>query len=389
MPKRAGRPLIHIWSPNLFQPKGGIQAFSQLFLQAVQQLYPQADYQVFTMHDWGNRDQGSSIQSSSTQVHYFGHIPHHLRRPAFAAKLLMLGLWQRPDLIITTHIHFTVVAHQLKRLTGVPYWAVAHGVEAWNVSRPNLRDGLAHARRILTVSHFTRNRLLQTQNLSPQRIEILPNTFDANSFNIESKSEALLKRYGLIENQPIILTVARLRQSEQYKGYDKILAALPTIRQALPNIHYLLVGKGDDEPRVRDLIVQYQLQACVTLTGFVPDPELSAHYNLCDVFAMPSKGEGFGIVYLEALACGKPTLGGNQDGAIDALCNGTLGALVDPDDVEAIAQALIQILTGTYPNPILYQPKLLRQKVIDTFGFEPFKRTLNGYLTQHFEGNRR
>ncbi len=112
------------------------------------------------------------------------------------------------------------------------------------------------------------------------------------------------------------------------------------------------------------------------MTGFVPDEELCAHYNLCDVFAMPSKGEGFGIVYLEALACGKPTLGGNQDGAIDALCHGELGVLVDPDDVGAIAQTLIQILQGTYPHPIMYQPEILRQKVIDVFGFERFKQTL-------------
>jgi glycosyltransferase involved in cell wall biosynthesis len=114
----------------------------------------------------------------------------------------------------------------------------------------------------------------------------------------------------------------------------------------------------------------------VTLTGFVPDEELVDHYNLCDVFAMPSKGEGFGIVYLEALACGKPTLGGNKDGAIDALCQGELGILVDPDDPNAIAQSLIQILQGTHPHPILYQPEVLRQKVIETFGFERFKQTL-------------
>jgi len=97
---------------------------------------------------------------------------------------------------------------------------------------------------------------------------------------------------------------------------------------------------------------------------------------MCDVFAMPSRGEGFGIVYLEALACGKPTLGGNQDGAIDALCHGELGALIDPQDVDAIAQTLIQILQGTYPNPLMYQPEALRQKVIDTFGFVRFQHTL-------------
>jgi glycosyltransferase involved in cell wall biosynthesis len=121
------------------------------------------------------------------------------------------------------------------------------------------------------------------------------------------------------------------------------------------------------------------------LTGFIPDEELTAHYQLCDVFAMPSKKEGFGIVYLEALACGKPTLGGNQDGALDALCRGELGALVDPDDVQAIAHTLVEILQGTYPNPLIYQPEQLRQRVIDIYGFERFKRTVKAYLDDFME----
>ncbi|MGB3650876.1 MAG: glycosyltransferase, partial [Rivularia sp. (in: cyanobacteria)] len=119
---------------------------------------------------------------------------------------------------------------------------------------------------------------------------------------------------------------------------------------------------------------------CVTLTGYIPDEELSEHYNLCDVFAMPSKGEGFGIVYLEALASAKPVLAGNKDGAVDPLCQGELGALIDPDDSEAIAQTLIQILQNQYPNPLLYQPLKLRQQVIERFGCESFEKTLGNYL---------
>jgi glycosyltransferase involved in cell wall biosynthesis len=119
---------------------------------------------------------------------------------------------------------------------------------------------------------------------------------------------------------------------------------------------------------------------CVTLAGFVSDSELADHYNLCDVFAMPSKGEGFGIVYLEALASGKPTIGGNQDGAIDPLCHGELGALVNPDDIEEITQTIIQILQGTYPNSLMYEPQNLRQKVISTFGLEQFQTTLAKHL---------
>ncbi|WP_228061036.1 MULTISPECIES: glycosyltransferase [unclassified Coleofasciculus] len=108
----------------------------------------------------------------------------------------------------------------------------------------------------------------------------------------------------------------------------------------------------------------------------VPDEELCDHYNLCYVFALPSRGEGFGIVYLEALACGKPILAGNQDGAVDPLVHGKLGCLVNPLDVDAIANNLILILQGTYPNPLMFQPELLRQETIKRFEVAHFCQIL-------------
>jgi glycosyltransferase involved in cell wall biosynthesis len=294
------------------------------------------------------------------------------------------GLWQRPSLVIASHFNFTVAAYWLKRLTGIPYWTNAYGMEAWDIKQPAIQKALHHADRILSISGYTRDRLLKEQNLDPNKISLLPCTFEPSQFKIAPKPAYLLEQYGFKSEQPIILTVSRLDASEQYKGYDKILEALPQIRQAIPNVHYIIAGKGNDRPRIEQLIAQLELQDCVTLAGFVPDEQLCDYYNLCDLFAMPSKREGFGIVYLEALACGKPTLGGNQDGAIDALCHGELGALVNPDDVGAIAQTTIQILQKTYPNPILYNPEALRQRVIDVYGFERFKQTLGQYIDEFF-----
>jgi len=371
---------LHLWFPELFQYKGGIQAFSGKILTALQNLYPQYHYDVFLKHDQVIPPQPYS--SPHLQFHTSGQNPLPIRTIAFATQLMRQGIWQRPHLIITTHLNFSVVAYYLKRLIHIPYWTIAHGVESWDIERPALRQALHHADRILAVSHYTRDRLLAEQNLDPNKVVVLPNTFDSDRFQIAPKPLHLLKRHGLTPNQPTILTVARLAEAERYKGYDQVLEALPKIRQVIPNIHYVLVGKGSDRPRIETLITQLQLQDCVTVAGFIPDEELCDYYNLCDVFAMPSKREGFGIVYLEALACGKPTLGGNQDGAVDALCNGTLGALVNPDDIEEIAQTLIQILQGNYPNPLMYQPEQLRQKVIDTYGFEQFKQTLARYLAE-------
>jgi glycosyltransferase involved in cell wall biosynthesis len=369
---------IHLWFPNIFEFKGGIQVYSAFLLQALQNSEPNLDYEVFLKHDTSlPKDFKSSI---SSRFHFAGNYPLSLRTPAFAAQIISSGLWQRPNLVISTHLNFAVAAYWLKRLAGIPYWTVAHGVEAWNIKNSALQTALHHADRILAVSNYTRDRLLAEQNLDPNKISILPNTFDHHLWEISEKPAYLLKRHNLQSQQPIILTVSRLSRDDPYKGYNKILDALPQIRASIPTVHYLIVGKGDDLPRLKELINRHQLQDCVTLAGFILDSELKDYYNLCDLFALPSKGEGFGIVYLEALACGKPTLGGDRDGAIDALCNGELGVLVNPDDINAIAKIAIDILQGNYLHPLIYNPEALRQKVIEIFGFESFHKTLASYI---------
>jgi glycosyltransferase involved in cell wall biosynthesis len=376
---------IHLWLPNIYESKGGIQAFSAFFLDALLALPFDLNFEVFLKHDSCLFLYPDSSIDFDTQVHFAGTWPLFLRTPVFATQILGSGLRQRPDLVICTHLNFTIAAYWLKRLAGIPFWTIAHGIEAWNIERPMLKAALGEADRILAVSSYTRDRLLQEQALSPEKVSILPNTFDASRFRVGSKPSYLLERHQLQPEQPVLLTVSRLSQNEAYKGHNKVLEALPRIRQEIPNIHYILVGQGDDRLRLEEWIAGHHLQDCVTLAGFIPNSELCDYYNLCDVFAMPSHGEGFGIVYLEAMACGKPTLAGNKDGAQDALCHGELGALVDPDDSNAIAQTLIQILQKTYPNPLMYQPEALRQAVIDRFGFDRFQETLSHQIEQFFK----
>jgi glycosyltransferase involved in cell wall biosynthesis len=365
-------PSIHLWAPGMFDFKGGIQTYSAFFLQALQQIAPDCPPQVLLMHDRKTPQSQAAIT--------LGHLPPKLRTPSFAAAALSAGLVQRPSLIITTHLNFAPLAYWLKRSFGIPYWAIAHGFEAWDIRNSMLRRSLHHADRILSVSRYTRDRLLH-HHLDPVRLLVLPNTFDADRFCIAGKPSALLERHRLSADQPIILTVNRLAAGETYHPYDRVLAALPEIRRVIPNVHYVIVGGGGDRPRLEQEIQNRQLQDCVTLAGFIPDEELSQYYNLCDVFAMPSKLEGFGIVFLEALASGKPVLAGNQDGSVDALKGGELGALVDPDDDQDIAQTLIQILQGTHNLPLMYQPEALRQAVIQNFGGDRFRQTLAQFLS--------
>ncbi|MFQ4138209.1 glycosyltransferase [Nodosilinea sp. PGN35] len=373
---------LHLWTPGLFDFKGGIQTYSGFLLGGLQTVLPTARLRVFTLHD-----RSTTLPTPAAPrltYHTTGDRHPRLRTAAFAAQTFQAALADRPDLIITTHVNFTPVAHGLKRWAKLPYWGVAHGFEAWEVAKPSVRRGMAGADQILAVSGFTRDRIRQSQGLS--NLGVLPNTFDADRFQVAAKPPQLLQRYGLRPEQPVILTVNRLAAGEPFHSYDQIVAALPAIRQVLPDVHYLVVGKGDDRPRLEQLIADRRLQDCVTLAGFVPDTDLPDHYALCDVFAMPSQLEGFGIVYLEAMASGKPVLAG-LDGGQDALQHGDLGALVDPEDVGAIAHHLVQMLTRTYPNPLIYQPQALRQRAIEAFGQQSFQRTLAAHLSEQLTPN--
>ncbi len=384
---------IHLWVPEIFCSKGGIQVFSGFLLQAIQSLYPHANLSVLLKNDSPEMvDQITCQQgdrSLNIQVHpqtyCSGKVKPPFRTIFFALRLLSLAIAQKPSLVIMTHLNFAPIAWILQKLIGTKYIAIAHGVEAWNIQNPLLKKSLQSADLILAVSNFTRDHLCQEQNLSSDQVGVLHNTFEAQAWKIAPKPQYLLEKYGLSPDQKVILTVSRLSTSEQYKGYDRLLEIMPIIREAIPDIHYIIVGKGNDRDRIEQIIKQNNLQSCVTLAEFIPDEHLCDYYNLCDLFAMPSKREGFGIVYLEALACGKPALGGDLDGAVDALCHGKIGVLINPDNPDEIAEAIIKILSGEHENQVIYQPEFLRQQAIATFGFEHFQKALSNHLSVFLE----
>lgn len=373
---------IHIWCPGLFGQKGGIEVYSAFLIAAVGQLRPNATLSILVKNDRAHHLRGRPRHWGT------GNIPRVLRTFVFSVRILARALFDRPDLIVTTHLNFSPVARWLNRFLQIPYWVVAHGVEAWDAS-PGMLPSLRAADRVLAVSSFTANVLISKLKLPVANVVVLPNTFDESKFIPGPKPSSLLQRYGIEQSQPTLLTVGRLSAQERHKGYDRILEALPRVREQVPNVHYILAGAGDDLPRVRELIRQFHLETCVTLTGYVEDRELCDHYNLCDAFVMLSKWEGFGIVFLEALACGKPVLAGNRDGSQDAVRHGELGVLIDPFDVEKIAATLVDLLQKKISHPVLYEPLLLRERVIACYGYERFKETLLGHLNNFREGKQR
>jgi phosphatidylinositol alpha-1,6-mannosyltransferase len=146
-----------------------------------------------------------------------------------------------------------------------------------------------------------------------------------------------------------------------------VIRVLPHIFREHPEAIYLVVGDGDDRSRLQALAVECGVADKVTFVGRVEADELPDYYRLADVFVMPSTGEGFGIVFLEAMACGVPVIGGNKDGSIDPLADGAAGTAIDPDNSAALASAICSALRS--PPSVLARP--------NRFGETAFRSHLN------------
>jgi glycosyltransferase involved in cell wall biosynthesis len=197
---------------------------------------------------------------------------------------------------------------------------------------------------VIAVSTFTSERVAKWSGLSPDRFRILPNCVDRTVFAPGPPDPALLSRYGL-KGRKVLMTLARLAERERYKGVDEVLEALPRLIREVPDLAYLVVGEGPDRARLEVKSAELGLSDRVVFAGQVREGEKVAHYRLADAFARPGRGEGFGIVYLEALACGIPVLGSRIDGSREALLDGRLGILVDPRDSEDVFAGLRRLLT--------------------------------------------
>ena len=251
----------------------------------------------------------------------------------------------KPSLIICGHLNLLPVAAILKRLAKVPIIAELYGVEAWNITRPSIKRNLSSVKLFLSISRFTKAKFSATATIQQERIRVLPNCIDTRRFRIDVTKEFLRQKHG-IGNNKVLLTVGRLVGSEAQKGHDRILSALRDLISEFGDFIYIIIGDGDDRERLETMTRSYGLTENVRFLGKTDQRTLVEHYHLADGFAMPSLQEGFGFVFLEALACGLPVLAGNQDGSVDALQDGALGILVNPNDSTELRNGLRQLFVS-------------------------------------------
>ena len=265
----------------------------------------------------------------------------------------LLTVWNvlrhRPDLIHCGDLYPSAVIGLLcQRLFGIPFIAYSHGEDITLTDerrfQPKLRDLIYHsADAILANGDFSVENLHRI-GIGPEKIHKLTPGLDPTAFFPESPSPDLRARYGL-DGSLTLVTIARLVSR---KGHARVLRALAALQGEIPPTKYLIAGRGPLEPELRHLAQELGIADQVVFTGFVPDTQINQHYNLADLVAMPNTAEsgdveGFGMVFLEANAAGKPVLGGRSGGVSEAIAHGVTGLLVSSDD--ELRTALHTLLT--------------------------------------------
>jgi len=231
---------------------------------------------------------------------------------------------------------------------------VAHGIEVWRPLSVFKTRLLKRCDKVICVSNFTKEQVVKWHQTDPSKCTVLNNAVDPFMklpWNFK-KPAHLLKRYWLSNETQVIFTLTRLASTEQYKGHDQVIKVLSRLKARFPRIRYILAGQYDnqEEIRIQKLISEYKVDQEVILTGFIEEIELADYFLLADLFVLPSKKEGFGIVFIEALACGLPVICGNVDGSTDAIRDGELGKAINPDDLADLEQALSDYLSTPLSN---------------------------------------
>jgi phosphatidylinositol alpha-1,6-mannosyltransferase len=246
-------------------------------------------------------------------------------RSVYAMAALHLALRIRPTIVFNGHIYHGPLCRIVAALSGAKLVSQLHGTEVWDPLPKRLLKPAEASDLVLAVSRDTREKLLSQSDLDPARVRVVNNTVGAGF--TPGDRRAARARFGL-NHERVVLTVARLDGRGGYKGHDRIIPLIARLRGQGAEVLYLIAGTGADRPRLEALAAAHGVQDHVRFLGRVPQEDLPDLYRAADLFALPSTGEGFGIAFLEAMACGTPAIGLAVGGAPDALADGELGACV-------------------------------------------------------------
>jgi phosphatidylinositol alpha-1,6-mannosyltransferase len=291
-------------------------------------------------------------------------------------KLLLSALWLTVTKRITAiyagrALPEGLVALVVARLTRRPVFIYAHGEEltGWGRGRKfrTMCFTMRNADGILSNSDNTRDTLVNLLGVDPERIALTYPTVDEDRFRPGLPGDDLRSSIGVTGEKKLILSVGRLLSR---KGFDNVIRSLPMLLDQGVDVEYALIGIGDEVGYLQGLAREFDVTDRIHFLGHVSYEDLPRWYNACDLFAMPNRdiggdSEGFGLVFLEAAASGKPAVAGKAGGTGSAVVDGVTGLRVDGENIAEIAAVLIRLLSD--PEESARMGRAGRQRVLENY----------------------
>jgi phosphatidylinositol alpha-1,6-mannosyltransferase len=286
----------------------------------------------------------SSLRTGSREIAFAGYGGSKARFVSSACRIALL----QPIVVLGLHPNLAPVIAAMKLLApGMRSAVVVHGVEVWTPLPAVCRWSLQSADRILAPSEDTLSRAIKEQHISPGKGRKLAWSLGPEVDPQAHPSASSSPPAGFPQGR-VILTVGRWEASEAYKGVDHLIAALPILQKTFSDLHLVVVGEGSDLFRLQSLAKESSVADRVHFLPFLAHDQLPNAYDHCEIFAMPSRGEGFGLVFIEAMARGKPVIGGAHGGTPEIIDAGISGYLVRYGDVAQLADRLTLLLANDF-----------------------------------------
>ncbi len=292
----------------------------------------------------------------------------------YAVESARAVMSERFDVVICSHINLLSIASAAAAAQRVPLLLVLYGIEAWKAPRGLASKLVKRADAVVAISEYTKRRFLAWSGVKSAKVHVIPCCVDAKRFGVGPKRDDLLRKYRL-RGRTVMLTVARLAGKERAKGIDEVMESLTDIAREIPNISYLVVGEGTDRQRLEQKAFSLGVSNRVVFAGFVSEEEKADHYRLADAFVMPGRGEGFGIVYLEALACGLPIVASSLDASSEVVLNRSFGRVVNPDRPSELKAACVDVLAD-------HERERTVPRELQTFSMARFRARWNWLLAE-------
>lgn len=322
---------------------GGVQEAGRLTALALHDIAATRPWQVelLSLNDLPGRHL-LGMMPSPIEVRGFGR--GKVRFTLSSIHLARLSAKRASSIVLAAHPHLAVPANWMRRVSpNLKIVVMAHGAEVWKPLDPTRRNALARSDLILAPSRYTAQKLSEVQGISAQKVHRLPWPLNPDFMHLAESRENLPVLEGFPQGR-IILTVGRWASNERYKGTDELIHALAELHTTFPDLHLVAVGGGDDLPRLRALVADLGLESQVHFLEKLSREQIATCYAHSDIFALPSTGEGFGLVFLEAMAFAKPVVGVAAGGATDVIEHGINGFLVPLQDSPSLKQTLERLL---------------------------------------------